>query len=80
MYKARPELFFYRDTNGNLRFKSLSDRFEYDENELGSPYDSVESDSYQYNPNTGSGKKPFTDFSLNEKTTCFICKLETRQK
>jgi len=30
MYKARPEL-FYRDTNGNLRFKSRHDKFEYDE-------------------------------------------------
>jgi hypothetical protein len=75
MYKARPEL-FYRDTNGNLRFKSRHDRFEYDERRSVSPYDSVRSDSYQYKPSTGYGKKPFTDFTLTEKTTCFICKLE----
>ncbi|MBK5113957.1 MAG: hypothetical protein KGD59_05985 [Candidatus Heimdallarchaeota archaeon] len=59
-FKARPDL-LYKDPK-ERRFRS--------------PYASVESDSYQYKPGANSGKKPFTDFSLNEKTTCFICKLE----
>lgn len=75
MYKARPEL-FYREPNGNLRFKSPHDRFESDKKRSVSPYESVKSDSYQYKPNQGRGRKPFTDFCLEEKTTCLICKLE----
>ena len=74
LYKARPDL-FYRDQDGNLRFKSPRDRFEYDEKEPESPYDSVTSDSYQYK-SRGYGKKPFTDFCLEETTTCSICKLK----
>jgi hypothetical protein len=75
MYKARPEL-FYREPNGNQRFKSPHDRFESDEKRSGSTYDGVESDSYRYNPNKDKDKKSFTDFCLEEKTTCFICKLK----
>jgi len=74
MYKARPDL-FYKDPEGNIRLKTPHDRFEYEQKESESPYDSVSSDSYPYT-SRGRGKKPFTDFTLNETTKCNICKLE----
>jgi hypothetical protein len=79
MYKARPDL-FYTDPQGRTRMKTPFDRFEYDKKEPDSPYASVERDSYQYKSRSyrtrSGGKKPFTDFTLNETTKCDICKLE----
>ncbi len=72
--EAKPEL-FYEGPNGK-RIRVYHDSIESDKKRSSSPYDSVKSDSYQYKPNRGSGKKPFTDFCLEETTICFICKLK----
>ncbi len=74
LLKARPEL-VYTGPDGKTRFRGPDDRSVSDEKKTKSPYDSVRSDSYQYK-SRGYGKKPFTDFCLEETTTCSICKLK----